>query len=376
MSTPLINGANLRKVFVKQLDLAARLVRLAGGEVKEERVNALNGVDLRIDQSRVVGLVGESGCGKSTLGRLVALLDHPSSGELFYKGKAVDKMSRAEFRKASLALQLIFQDPLSALNPRMRALDVVGEAPLAHGLVRRDAYQDYVEDVMLRCGLDPAVKYRYPHQFSGGQRQRLGIARALAVKPELIVCDEAVAALDVSIQAQIINLFRELRETQSPDLSVHQPRYRGGGVSVRYGGGDVPGEFRRTGGLRRTFRASAASLYAGAAARSAAIGRTGYRVRAYSGGDTLAAFAAQRLRIPYALPQGRSGLFAANAGVARGGARTSCRLSFDIEYFREKRCLRRLKNLFDWGYCYDMRGAGAHGLTTSLVLMSFRLLEK
>ncbi len=215
MSTPLINGENLRKVFVKRLDLAARLVRLAGGEVREERVNALNGVDLRIDKSRVVGLVGESGCGKSTLGRLVALLDHPSSGELFYKGKAVAEMSRAEFKKASLALQLIFQDPLSALNPRMRALDVVGEAPLAHGLVRRDAYQDYVEEVMLRCGLDPAVKYRYPHQFSGGQRQRLGIARALAVKPELIVCDEAVAALDVSIQAQIINLFSELRETQA-----------------------------------------------------------------------------------------------------------------------------------------------------------------
>ena len=214
MNTPLINGDNLRKVFVKNLDLAAKLVKLAGGDVREERVNALNGVDLRIDKGRVVGLVGESGCGKSTLGRIVALLDHPTSGELLYKGRAVADMSHAEFRKASLSLQMIFQDPLSALNPRMRALDVVGEAPLAHGLIRRDEYVEYAEAAMLRCGLDPAVKYRYPHQFSGGQRQRLGIARALAVKPELIVCDEAVAALDVSIQAQIINLFRELKERE------------------------------------------------------------------------------------------------------------------------------------------------------------------
>jgi len=214
METPLITGKNLRRTFVKELDLAARLVRLAGGNVQEERVNALGGVDLTITKGQAVGLVGESGCGKSTLGSLVALLDRPTSGELLYKGTRITDMGRSERRQAALALQMIFQDPLSALNPRMRALDVVGEAALAHGIIERSEYMDYVESAILRCGLDPAVKYRYPHQFSGGQRQRLGIARALAVKPELIVCDEAVAALDVSIQAQIINLFQELKETE------------------------------------------------------------------------------------------------------------------------------------------------------------------
>ncbi len=164
-------------------------------------------------EKEVVGLAGESGCGKSTLGRIVTGFLTPNRGEVFYRGADTVKMTSTQRDLFSLKVQLIFQDPFSSLNPRMKVRNIIGEAPLCHGIWTQDVFDDRLDDVMTRVGLDPSYKTRYPHQFSGGQRQRIGIARALAVDPDCIVCDEAVAALDVSIQAQILNLFITFRET-------------------------------------------------------------------------------------------------------------------------------------------------------------------
>jgi peptide/nickel transport system ATP-binding protein len=173
---------------------------------------AVEHVDLAITPGEVVGLVGESGCGKSTLGRIVSGLIAPTEGDVLVDGQDRAAMSSAALRAARLAIQMIFQDPYSSLNPRRRIRDIVGEAPLIHGMADRVDLDDYVAAQLKRAGLDPSLADRYPHEFSGGQRQRIGIARALAVNPSMLVCDEAVAALDVSIQAQILNLFMDLRE--------------------------------------------------------------------------------------------------------------------------------------------------------------------
>ncbi len=211
MSVPLIEIERVSKRFVKPLDLAGKIAARLGADVHDEVVHAVDDVSFSVAEGEVVGLVGESGCGKSTLGRMVAGILEPSSGTIRYRGKAGAQMNADEAKRAALSVQMIFQDPFASLNPRMRVADIVGEAPLVHGIVSRDGLDAYLDDVLRRCGLDASYKRRYPHQFSGGQRSRIGIARALAVKPEFIVCDEAVAALDVSIQAQILNLFMELR---------------------------------------------------------------------------------------------------------------------------------------------------------------------
>ena len=209
---PLIELRQVSRRFVKALDAAAKVANLLGAGLREEVVRAVDNVDLKVFSGEVVGLVGESGCGKSTLGRIVAGILKPSSGSVHYRGRETGSLHGAEARAATLAVQMIFQDPFASLNPRLRVRDIIGEAPVYHGLVDRDGVDRYVADTMRRVGLDPSLRRRYPHQFSGGQRQRIGIARALAVKPEFIVCDEAVAALDVSIQAQVLNLFMKLRE--------------------------------------------------------------------------------------------------------------------------------------------------------------------
>ena len=224
---PAIETDAVSKRFVNTLDLAARIARRLGADVVEEVVHAVDRVSIRVERGKVVGLVGESGCGKSTLGRMVAGILKPSDGVIRYKGRDLAALEGREARQAALAVQMIFQDPFASLNPRMRVADIVGEAPLYHGIVGRAELSDYLDEVLRRVGLDPAFKRRYPHQFSGGQRQRIGIARALAVKPEFLVCDEAIAALDVSIQAQVLNLFMDLRQDLdltylfiSHDLSV------------------------------------------------------------------------------------------------------------------------------------------------------------
>jgi peptide/nickel transport system ATP-binding protein len=171
-------------------------------------VHAVDRVSFGVAQGEVVGLVGESGCGKSTLGRLGCGLHTPTEGDVLYRGVSVTAGGGRQ-----PPIQMIFQDPFASLNPRMRISEIVGEAPRVHGLVSRSEVAGYVADLLSRVGLDASYARRYPHQFSGGQRARIGIARALAVKPEFLICDEAVAALDVSIQAQVLNLFMDLRES-------------------------------------------------------------------------------------------------------------------------------------------------------------------
>ena len=191
-------------------------------------VKAVDGVTFNIKRGTTMGLVGESGCGKTTTGRVILRLSgEKTAGEVLFNGKEVYDLNREELRRERTNMQIIFQDPFSSLSPRLPVGEIIGEAVKEHKIVPDSEYDDYIDKIMDSCGLQPFHKDRYPHEFSGGQRQRICIARALALNPEFVVCDEPVSALDVSIQAQIINLLRDLQKEYkltylfiSHDLSV------------------------------------------------------------------------------------------------------------------------------------------------------------
>ncbi len=210
-AAPLLELRNIEKRFSPPADWIQKLAVRARLAPPAPVVHAVDRVNLTVNPGEVIGIAGESGCGKSTLGRLAVGLLSPSGGQRLWRGQDIAALPPAEQRQIALKLQMVFQDPYASLNPRRRVEDIVGEAPVFHGLVPARQRRAYVADWLQRVGLDPAVMSRFPHQFSGGQRARVGIARALALRSELVVCDEAVAALDVSIQAQVINLLQRLR---------------------------------------------------------------------------------------------------------------------------------------------------------------------
>ena len=200
----LLSVSNLRKNFAVKGGVLSRVV---------DQVHAVDGVSFDIAAGETLGLVGESGCGKSTTGRCILRLIEPSSGEIWFNGADVTKMDATALRSLRRDMQIIFQDPYASLNPRLTVGAIVGEALTIHGLAKsRRQHEDRVVQLLERVGLQADHMRRFPHEFSGGQRQRIGIARALAVEPKLIVCDEPVSALDVSIQAQVINLLEDLQE--------------------------------------------------------------------------------------------------------------------------------------------------------------------
>jgi peptide/nickel transport system ATP-binding protein len=227
-NTPLLRIENLVKHFLVQKNFFEQL-QLHNGRLRRIRevVHAVNGVSLHIDRGDTLALVGESGCGKSTLAKTVIGLHPPTAGTIWYENQEIGGLNRKDRRKYQKRIQIIFQDPYSSLNPRKKVMEIVGRPMIVHGIARGKGLDTAVLALLAKVGLDPAYAARYPHQFSGGQRQRIGIARALACRPQLVIADEPVSALDVSIQAQILNLMMDLQDEfgltylfVSHDLSV------------------------------------------------------------------------------------------------------------------------------------------------------------
>ncbi len=203
-SPPLLQVKNLVKHFPVRGGILQRQV---------DRVHAVDGVSFDLAAGETLGVVGESGCGKSTTGRCILRLIEPTAGEVWFEGKSVTRAGRQELRALARDMQIIFQDPYASLNPRMTVGAIIGEALIIHKLTKTPReFEDRIVELLETVGLSADHMRRYPHEFSGGQRQRIGIARALAVNPKLVVCDEAVSALDVSIQAQVINLLEDLQD--------------------------------------------------------------------------------------------------------------------------------------------------------------------
>ena len=213
--TALLQLQGVSKSFSRAQGILSRLGSRLAGRPARAGVQALHSTDLELRRGEVVALVGESGCGKSTLGRIVAGLHRSDGGRRLWEGRDISELPLDERRRVGLGIQMVFQDPHASLNPRIPVGEAVGEAAVLHGLTSRANARDRVADLFRQVGLEPAWADRYPHQFSGGQRARVGIARALSVQPRLLVCDESVAALDDSMQAQVLNLFMDLREQRN-----------------------------------------------------------------------------------------------------------------------------------------------------------------
>ena len=196
----------------KQLVSVRGLVKHFPVEGSDDLVRAVDGVSFEILRGETLGLVGESGCGKSTVGRCLLRLIEPTSGEIIFEGRNVPLLGKSELRELRREMQIVFQDPYASLNPRMKVGDIIGEPLAIHKIGKKNERRERVAELMRRVGLDPDYVKRYPHEFSGGQRQRIGVARTLALNPKLIVADEPVSALDVSVQAQVVNLLQDLQQ--------------------------------------------------------------------------------------------------------------------------------------------------------------------
>lgn len=208
MASPELNKENLLEVknLKQYFPIKAGLLQRVVGNVK-----AVDGITFSIKRGTTMGLVGESGCGKTTVGKTILRLNEKTDGDVYFNGINIFDLSHKELRALRPKMQIIFQDPYSSLSPRLPVSEIIGEAVKEHGLIPDKGFNEYIDHTMQICGLQPYHKDRYPHEFSGGQRQRICIARALALLPEFVVCDEPVSALDVSIQAQIINLLKDLQ---------------------------------------------------------------------------------------------------------------------------------------------------------------------
>ncbi len=309
MSAPLLEVTDLVKHFPIKSGLVV--------EREVGRVRAVDGVSLTLEEGQTLGLVGESGCGKSTLCRAILQLTAPTSGSVRFLGQELVGMSRRELRPLRRQMQMIFQDPFSSLNPRKRIGQIIGEPMRLHGLADGADLTRQVQDLLDRVGLRPEHFNRYPHEFSGGQRQRIGIARALALRPKLIVADEPVSALDVSVQAQIVNLLKDLQDEfglsylfVAHDLGV--VRHVSDRVAVMY-----LGQGRRGLAHRRPVRASGAPLFGCAAVGGADPGSPSQRgARTHRPGRRCAEpdESPHRVPLPHALPAGYRDLLLRRAG--------------------------------------------------------------
>ena len=245
---PILRAENLRKYY----DSSGGIIDNLLGRV--QKVKAVDGVDLELYEGETVGVVGESGCGKSTLGRTLLRLQEPTDGEIYYRDEKLNDLSESKLRDRRKDIQYIFQDPFSSLNPRLTVGDIIGEPLDIHNIASGQEREERIKELLDIVGLNPSHTHRYPHEFSGGQRQRIGIARALAVDPEIIVCDEPVSALDVSVQAQILNLLEDLQDEFdlsyifiAHDLSVVE--HISDRIAVMY-----LGEFAEVGTAREVFQ--------------------------------------------------------------------------------------------------------------------------